>query len=251
MKNMTDQPTSFDSLERANRDRSRFSGHHRALGAAGYVDPNDRSANVSFLAQRQDSLCIDPPEGGVFPYLRIGASWDNLRVEDESLVGKIFKKTTPANVDLDLGILYEFEDGRRGAVQALGEQMGRFEDFPYLSLSGDEQTGDTAGEDEYIHINTHHWAEFKRILIYIYIYNGAQDWAEVTPQIHVHIPKEPKIVINLTSQQKGLAACAVVEIENARGGFKITNYSEYFAGQAEMDRAFGYGIEWVDGHKSP
>lgn len=246
---MSDDPTSFDSLDRANRNRSRFVEHHRVLGAAGYVDPHDQSVNVSFLGQRKDSLCIDPPESGFFSYFHIGAAWDNQFVKDQSLVGKILNKKVAVNIDLDLGILYEFKDGRRGAVQALGKQMGRFEEFPYLSLSGDEQTGDKEGDDEYIRLNTKYWSEFKRVLIYVYIYRGAKEWGDVAPQVHIHIPQQPKMVVSLTSMQKGLGVCAVAEIENARGGLKITNYSEYFAGQAEMDRAFGYGIEWIDGHK--
>lgn len=153
------------------------------------------------------------------------------------------------NIDLDLGVLYELKDGHRGAIQAFGETMGSYNDIPYLSLSGDERTGDTTGDDEAIHLNGKEWYRFKRILIYVYIYQGALDWAQVKPQIHVRVPGQKPMVITLSSHQRGLGLCALAGIENVRDGLKIINYTEYFPGHAEMDRAFGYGIDWTEGEK--
>ena len=44
---------------------------------------------------------------------------DNKIVQDTSFIGKLLKRTRPVDIDLDLGILYELKDGRRGAIQAL------------------------------------------------------------------------------------------------------------------------------------
>ena len=46
-----------------------------------------------------------------------------------------------------------------------------------------------------------------------------------------------------------LAVCAITMIENVRNGIKLTNHTEYFPGHAEMDRAFGFGLEWDEGKK--
>ena len=247
---MTDDniASSQTSIENANKSRVDFSGHGNAKGAAGYIDPNDQSLNVDFLGRRGDSLSVSPPADG-FEDIRIAAAWDNQMVADTSFLGKLLKKTKSADIDLDLGILYELNDGTKGAIQAFGETMGSYHFPPYISLSGDERSGNADGDDEYIHLNGKHWPKFKRILIYVYIYRGAVDWAQVKPQIHVRIPGEKQMVVTLSSHHKDLGLCAIAGIENVRNGMKITNHTEYFPGHAEMDRAFGFGIEWVGGEK--
>ncbi|HAP79624.1 MAG TPA: tellurium resistance protein, partial [Ruminococcus sp.] len=37
-------------------------------------------------------------------------------------------------IDLDLGCLYEMKDGRKGSIQALGNNFGSLERFPYIAL---------------------------------------------------------------------------------------------------------------------
>ena len=244
------QDTSLTSLAEANRDRSRFSGHGRSMGSAGYIDPSDRHQNIDFLGRRDDTISLSPPAEG-FMDVSIAAAWDNQMVADRTLMGRLLKRTQPANIDLDLGVLYELTDGRRGAIQALGDTMGHYDEAPYLSLSGDERTGDADGDDESIRLNGRFWSKFKRLLIYVYIYEGAQDWAQVRPQIHLRVSGQKPVVVMLSSHQKGLGLCAITGIENVRNGMRVTNYTEYFPGHAEMDRAFGFGIDWDEGMKQP
>jgi tellurite resistance protein TerA len=243
---------SFSSLEDANRSRVDFSGHGSSKGAAGYIDPNDQSLNVDFLGRRGDNLSVSPPAAG-FGNIRIAAAWDQqtARIKKRGLISKILKKTKDVtiDIDLDLGILYELKNGAKGAIQAFGNTMGSYNTPPFLSLSGDEREGDAAGDDEFIHLNGQKWPEFKRILIYVYIYRGALDWAQFKPQIHIRIPNEKPMVVTLSSHHKDLGLCAIAGIENIRDGMKITNHTEYFPGHAEMDRAFGYGIDWEQGKK--
>jgi len=249
---MTDKiSSSQNSLEAASASRVAFSGHGAAKGAAGYVDPNDQDLNIDFLGRRNDSLSISPPAGG-FDDIRIAAAWDNQLVPDKSFLGKLLKKAKPADIDLDLGILYELHDGTKGAIQAFGDEgtMGHYNTSPYLSLSGDERSGNAPGDDEFIHLNGKEWPKFKRLLIYVYIYRGAMDWAQVKPQIHLRVPGEKQMVVTLSSHHKDLGLCAIAGIENIRNGMKITNHTEYFPGHAEMDRAFGFGIEWTGGEKA-
>lgn len=236
------------SIEEATKYRASFSGHGKSLGAAGYIDPHDQSGNVDFLGKRGDTLSISPPAEG-FGDILIGAAWDHRVEKDTSFLGKLLRHKKSADIDLDLGILYELHDGRRGVVQAFGEMMGAYERAPYISLSGDERTGKTPGEDEFMHLNGAHWPDIKRVLVYIYIYKGALDWGSVTPQVHIRIPGSKPMVVTLSSHQKGLGLCAIAGIENVRNGLRVTNYTEYFPGHAEMDRAFGFGIEWEEGSK--
>lgn len=251
---MTKNPTKPDnsshaSIDEVMRQRIDYSGHGNSLGTAGYIDPNDQSLNMDFLGRRNDTLSISPPSSG-FGNVRIAAAWDNQTQKDQSFLGKLLKRDKPVDIDLDLGILYELQDGHRGAIQAFGNTVGAYNEAPYLSLSGDERTGNSPGDDEFIHVNGQQWPKIKRLLIYVYIYRGPQDWSLVRPQIHIRIPDQKPVIVTLSSQHRGLGLCAIAGIENVRNGMRITNHTEYFPGHAEMDRAFGFGIEWENGEKS-
>jgi len=240
---------SLSSIQNATKSRAKFSGRGRARGAAGYVNPSDVSGNYDFVKQSGETQSISPPEGG-FTKIKVGAAWDNLFVEDTALFGLI-KKKRKANIDLDLGCLYELEDGTRGAIQAFGKLFGKIKEPPYIRLSEDERTGDSDGDDEFMMINGRKWPEIKRILVYVYIYDGAMDWAQVKPQIQIRVPNQPPIVVTLSAHMKDLGLCVIAGLENVRNGIVVTNYTEYFPGHAEMDRAYGFGLEWDDGRKSP
>ncbi|MEC7028491.1 MAG: Tellurium resistance protein TerA, partial [Pseudomonadota bacterium] len=104
--------------------------------------------------------------------------------------------------------------------------------------------------DEVILLNGAKWPDFKRILVYLYIYDGATDWAEIRPQVQIRVPGESPLIVNLHTYRSELALCSVAELVNVRNGIKLTNHTEYYPGHAEMDRAFGYGLQWDDGQKT-
>ncbi len=242
--------TSVDSLAEATKSVVDFSGHGAALGAAGYRTASDHPENCEFLSEPGQSIAISPGKEG-FDSMLIGVAWDNIRVEKAGLFGRFFKKVAKVGVDLDIGCLYELQDGTRGSIQAFGEKFGSYNNPPYVSLSGDERTGDAEGHDEYMLVNGAKWSEIKRMLVYIYIYKGAPSWSEIKPQVVIDVPGENDLYVTLGAHDDALCLCAVGELENIRGGIKLTNRTEYFPGHEEMDRAFGYGLSWEDGRKAP
>ncbi len=237
------------SLAEADRDhatKSRYGG----LGAAGYINEGDGGG--PFLSKPGEIAVINHPEGGL-PNFEIAVAWDNVAVaRTKGLIGKMIKKRVlRAGVDLDLGCLYKLKNAVRGGLQAFGDTHGALDKEPFIALSSDERTGDREGPDETIVINGAHWEEIEKLLIYVYIYDGAKNWAAVRPQIQVRVPGEQPMVVTLSAAQKALPVCAVAHIENIRGGIRMTGCLEYFPGHAEMDRAFGYGLEWESGSKRP
>jgi tellurite resistance protein TerA len=250
---MSGENSSKHSIMDATRSRASFSDHRKSLGAAGFISPYDEDQKSAFLSDAGDTAIVNPPEGGL-PNFEIGVAWDNVQTKrnKSGLLGKLMGagKDLPKGVDLDIGCLYKLENGRRGAIQAFGDMFGNLDEEPYIALSGDELTGDADGEDEIILINGSKWSEIKEIIIYIYIYSGASNWEEVKPQIQVRVPGENPMVVSLHARRQELAVCAVAGIENVRQGIKMTNFLEYFPGHQEMDRAFGYGLEWDDGQKN-
>lgn len=234
-------------MAEATRSRAKFSGHG-GLGAAGHREVSIDPDNCEFLREPGQAIAISPGANG-FENILVGVEWDNIAAQKGNFFSKILKKATSTGVDLDLGCLYEMEDGTRGAIQAFGDKYGSYEDYPYIGLSGDERTGDADGHDEYILVNGARWREIKRLLIYIYIYEGAPSWKALNPRILIDVPGEDDLVVTLGAHDDTLALCAVGGLEQVRGGIKLTNYTEYFPGHYEMSRAFGFGLEWDDGEK--
>jgi len=223
---------SQNSIAEATRSRASFSGHaiggRSALGAAGYREAANNPDNCEFLNDPGQSIAISPGEDG-FDHIEIGVAWDNIQVKEAGFFAKLLKKATKQGVDLDLGCLYEMQDGTRGCLQAFGEKFGAYDAAPFMALSGDERTGDAEGHDELISLNGAHWSDIKRVLVYIYIYEGAPRWSEINPQIILDVPGENDLIVTLGAHNDALKLCAVGGLENIRGGIKLTNYREYFA----------------------
>jgi len=252
------------SLEEATRSRAKFSTHGLSKGAAGFISLHDDTQPADFLSKPGQTAIVNPEKEGIANF-EIGVAWDNVAEENarkkrkdqkQSFLKKILggpKIITQAKVntgvDLDLGCLYELKNGKRGAIQGFGNNFGDLENEPFIQLSNDERTGEAEGEDELIAVNGTKWDEIERIVIYIYIYDGADSWASVKPQIQVRVPEETPMVVSLGAKKQELSLCAVAGLENVRGGIKMTNYLEYFPGHLSMDRAFGFGLSWEDGQK--
>ncbi len=239
---------SLSSLKDATRSRAKFSGHGQALGAAGKRVMSFDADNADELRAPGQSIAINPQEHG-FEEILIGVAWDQIIEPRPGLLGKMGLKTT-TDVDLDIGCLYELKDGSRGAVQAFGEKWGALDKPPFIGLSGDEREGDEEGMDETLRIAAQNWDNIKRILVYLYIYDGVSNWAELNPKVMIDIPGERDLAVTLSAYDDHLDLCAIGGLENVRGGIKLTNYTEYFPGHEEMDRAFGFGLNWADGSKS-
>ncbi len=242
---MSRDKLSTDSLAEASRERAKFSGHGNALGAAGYTAEGEAAG---LLSGANEIAVINPQTHG-FQDIRIAVSWNNVVAQKGGFLHRLLCRVEKRGVDLDLGCLYELQDGSRGALQAFGDMYGAYNDPPYIRLSGDERTGDREGDDEYITIHGQKWPLIKRLLLYVYIYGGVPAWAEVRPQVRIAVPGEEPLTVVPSAHDSVLAVCALASLENVRDGIKITNHTEYFPGHAEMDRAFGFGGRWEDGIK--
>lgn len=237
------------SLVAATKSRAEFSSYGHSKGAAGYDVEYVMRSQCDTLMKSGDTISVNPPEQG-FGKIEVGAAWDNIKAPSNNIFGKLFGLKSKMNIDIDLGCLYELSDGTRGAIQAFGDLYGALDEPPYITLSGDERTGDTQGDDESIAINGHHWDKISKVFFYVYIYDGVADWAQVKPEIHIRIPDRPPLIVTLASTHDELDLCMIAGIERVRSGMRVTNYTQYFPGHSEMDRAYGFGLNWEGGQKT-
>ncbi|MGW1075530.1 TerD family protein [Streptomyces sp. NPDC002537] len=211
------------------------------------------------LTKRHSTLSLTK-QGAVTGNLRVNLSW-RMRTSDfdDRGGGGMLRKFKPemvqaqgpamVNVDLDLACMYELKDGSKGVVQPLGNILGSLNSPPYVQLSGDDRFGSGAGET--IYINMDHRDEIKRLLIFVYIYDGTPAFDRTHAMVTLYPGNGPRIEIPLHERAPEARSCAVVMLENNKGEITLRREMKYVYGfQAELDRLYGWGLQWGRGYKS-
>ena len=155
----------------------------------------------------------------------------------------------PQPIDLDLGCLFELQDGSKGCVQALGNSFGSLNNAPYISLDGDDRTGSsTAGEN--LRVNGAMISRIRRILVYTFIYEGATNWREANGVVTLRCPGSQDVIVRMDEYGSNDAMCAIALLENYNNEtFSVEKVVRFFKGHEPMDRNFGWGLRWTPGRK--
>lgn len=199
--------------------------------------------NLSKVSLTKENRTISlKKETGRFGKIRVNLNW-NQRPN-----GGVMKMFGPKPVDLDLGCLIEDRHGNRTCVQALGNGFGDYAYFPYAKLLGDDRTG-AVTDGEWLEINGEMWAEFNRILIFAFIYEGAPNWAETDGVVRVMIPDQPEIEVRMNEHGSHDRMCAIALLENQGGAIRVSREVRFFPGHRVMDEHYGWGMRWQAGSK--
>jgi len=182
--------------------------------------------------------------GGARGMLQVNLNWD-ARPPARGL----FRKTT--QLDLDLGCLYEFGDGTKGVVQALGNaftarnRSGK----QLLRLDGDDRSGRvTTGENLFVDLSDPN--QLKRVLVFALIYEGAANWAAANGVATLTPVGAAPIEVLLDDPHDGARICAIALISNQNGEIIIKREVNYLNGaQRALDEAYGWGMNWTRGRK--
>ncbi|MFS0827118.1 TerD family protein [Pseudomonas phoenicis] len=190
------------------------------------------------LDKSRASISLDKKAGG-FGEIRVNLNWNK---------GKTGFFGRSKSVDLDVGCLFELQNGYKGVVQALGNAFGSLHDEPYVQLMGDDRTGSVSG-GEWLHINGDRWSEVRRILVYAFIYDGAPNWAQTDGVVTIFVPGQPEIEVRLNEEGGRLGCCAIALLENDGGSVKVTRRVDFHRSQEPMDKAYNWGMRWSAGSK--
>lgn len=184
--------------------------------------------------------------------LRVNLSW-NAR-PPRQLQGGILGRPSvdPGAIDLDLGCLYEYTDGSKGVVQALGNAFRDWHTFgpnPICWLDGDDRSGGSAGgENLFVDLNC--IAAVRRILVFAFIYAGVPNWAAADGVVILMPAFGPQVEVRLDEHDPRSPMCAIAMLENAGGEFTVRREVRYVQGsQAALDHMYGWGMRWQDGRK--
>ncbi len=155
-------------------------------------------------------------------------------------------------IDLDLGCLFEFADGSKGVVQALGNTFtatARGAGGPTIRLDGDDRSGsNTGGENLFIDLGQ--TPLIKRIMVFALIYEGAANWAAANGVVTLVPVNGPQIEVHLDEPRDGARICGVALLENIGGELVVRREVNYIDGaQRALDAAYGWGMNWQAGRK--
>jgi len=237
----TPQPTKLNSNART-RPITRESEVGNNLGVTSTASSDKKPDFPVFNKPKEEAVKPIPitPSGGLGEII-VQLNWSQGTRADGS-------KTA---IDLDLGCLYELKNPQKAAIQALDKRFGNFSTTPYIHLGEDDRKGD---KGETLRINGDKIAEFKRILVYAYIYKGIAKWSEANGVVvKIKLPDviaQPDIEVKLDDRRDGINVRAIALFENVDDKtFTVSKKENYYTDQREMDEAFNWGIQWTSGSK--
>lgn len=185
--------------------------------------------------------------------LRVNLNW-NPRPAGAPASGGFFKRlagsSEDTSIDLDLGCLYEFADGSKGVVQALGNAFAsRNAGTPIITLDGDDRSGSNT-EGENLRVDLSRLAEIKRILVFAFIYEGTPNWSGANGVVTLFPQGGAPIEVRLDESNPQSRTCAIAMLENTGNDLSVRREVRYINGaQGALDRAYGWGMQWTAGRK--
>ncbi|NAZ84174.1 tellurium resistance protein, partial [Kineococcus sp. R8] len=185
--------------------------------------------------------------------VRVHLAWNARPAGAAPTGGGFFSKLKAAavpqgGIDLDLGALYEFTDGSKGVVQALGNAFrDRAQGDPVVWLDGDDRTG---GGGENLFVDLRQASKIKRVLVFAFIYEGVPNWAAADAVVTLFPASGPEIEVRLDEHDDKSPMCAIAQFTSDGREVAVQREVRYVqGGQQALDEAFGWGMKWRTGRK--
>ena len=196
--------------------------------------------------QKGQKVSLEKNESSGLGEILVNLNWNSTPVK-QGFFASLFGGGN--GIDLDLGCLYELKDGRKGAVQALGNAFGSLNNPPFIALDGDDRTG-AAAAGENLRINGDQLSQFKRILVYTFIYEGVANWKQADAIVTIKYPGAQDIVVKMDTFNSSNIMCGLVLLENQNDQtFSVEKIVQFYRGHSDLDRAFNWGMQWKAGRK--
>ncbi|KMS70876.1 Tellurium resistance [Streptomyces viridochromogenes] len=193
-------------------------------------------------------------QGGTSGALRVNLNWQ-VRKQFSGWASKLGRPVAMHNdLDLDLCALYELTDGRKGVIQSLGNAFGALHQPPYILLDGDDRTGAVAS-GENLTVNLDHQRSFRRILVFVTIYEGARSFADLNATVTLTPQHGAPVDFSLDECTVPSTVCALALITNTGSDLVVQREARYLvpergvSPQRTVDHAYAWGMNWTPGRK--
>ncbi|WP_431041069.1 TerD family protein [Streptomyces sp. P1-3] len=193
-------------------------------------------------------------QGGTSGAMRVNLNWQ-VHKQFQGWQHKLGKALAlHGDLDLDLGAFFELADGSKGVVQALGNSFGSLHQPPFIHLDADDRTGARA-DGENLTINLDHRHVFRRVLVFVTIYEGARSFANLHATVTLTPQSGAPIDFSLDECTVPSNVCALALITNTGGDLVVQREARYLvpergvSPQRTLDHAYGWGMNWTPGRK--
>ncbi|MFF8769787.1 hypothetical protein [Kitasatospora sp. NPDC015120] len=196
--------------------------------------------------------------------IRVNLNWTSPRAaaqrevqQARGVFGKVravLRAGAVKDVDLDLGCMIRFTDGSKTVVQALGNAFGATGRFPYVALDADDRTGARAAGENLV-IDLDHQAAFSKLLLFVYIYEGAGDFRGLDAVVTLTSDRGDRFEVRLDDCPPHAHACAIALIKRQKGELVVGREVRWFTPQDGpgiqdvISRAYRLGMKWTPGSK--
>ena len=166
--------------------------------------------------------------------IHINLNWDRA-------LKKGFFGGNTKEADLDLGCMYLSRDGKKGVIQALGNNFGHRDAEPYILLDKDDRSGAaTDGEN----LSIHRPDLIEKLVVFAFIYQGAANFSTVNARLTLKEKDGSETLIQLDAPGSGTTFCAICQITRTPSGVDVIKETRYFKGHPEADLHYGFGFNW-------
>ncbi|KAB2346400.1 TerD family protein [Actinomadura rudentiformis] len=187
-------------------------------------------------------------QGATSGNMRVNLNWT---AREGVATGRFGKRRRGYDLDLDLCCLWELMDGRKGIIHAVGD-FGALDRPPFIQLDKDDRTG-SVETGENLTINLDHTAQFKRILVFAEIYDGADDFRGLDAIATLYPVGSPPIEMRMDDCHDASRDAVLALIENVNGDLVVRREGRFVLpppgrprwGKMSVDQAYNWNLEWV------
>lgn len=210
--------------------------------------PTGAPVNLSKVSLTKEAPSVSlTKHGATSGTMRINLNWTVAQTGGGGLFGRKRAKT----LDLDLCCFFELADGRIGSVRALDRSFGALDRPPFIRLDQDDRTGGSrTGEN--LDINLDHTAQFRRILVFASLYEGANNFQGVQSTATLYPLNSPPIEMIISGCHDNSRDVILAHIENLNGELIVRRDGTFIrppsgtpgGGVLEIARIYNWGFDF-------
>ncbi|WP_067476405.1 TerD family protein [Nocardia amamiensis] len=209
---------------------------------SGHAAPTGQQVGTSKIALTENFPSVSLHERGTASgIMRINLSWTAVAMGSSA-----------SALDIDLCCFWELVDGRKGDIRPVGN-FGALDQAPFIRLDADDRSGAVAGEN--LQVDLDHTAEFRRILIFATLYDGAADLRGTRLTATLYPVGTPPIEVSVEGCPDNSRDVVLALIENTGTQLVVRREGRFVTpppnrprwGVTEVDKVYGWGLSWVRG----
>ncbi|WP_227996989.1 TerD family protein [Nocardia australiensis] len=212
--------------------------------------PTGAPVNLNKISLTKEAPSISlTKQGATSGTMRVNLNWTSTNAPTGG--GLFGRKRGGRTLDLDLGCFWELSNGDFGSVRALDRSFGALDRPPFIRLDQDDRTGSSA-TGENLDINLDFTAQFRRILVFASVYEGAADFRGVQATATLYPINSLPIEMIISGCMDNSREVILAQIENVNGELVVHRDGTFIrppagrpgGGIREISRIYGWNFKF-------